>query len=574
MTLTFRCHPLQVLLQHVAFFSFLPLLRASRQSAEDIFHAGHEAVHVTRLHRYEHEGISSLIEAEARWKSEAASPAILLRSRALHPKRQAFVRVSKVQEAALKAHQSAQAQSAFMEARGLEDAEVRNDGRLVQDGKLIRYHGVEVPNENHPAETRLTSLESQYIGQIGVGSVLSPQGCEASGESLIYLGPAEYLNASEEAKKACHVRDESLVWVVFDTGSTNIWVSSVLCDKGPCAQSQRSRYNRTNSRTYLPAPRSGILQIEFGTGRITGPEAIDDFHIGPFSVYKQTFGMIQSEEGRVFEEIPVEGILGLAFPAMAANGIRPFMDGIIENKAIGRNEFAFYFSPDDVAGNAIFWGGVDKAFYTGDIEFFPVVEPYYWAVELRDFKIGNDSLLHLLLPEEDMSEMAHESHKSRKQTSSSKAPMFKAIVDTGTTFFTAQGQLYKEVMKRLKAQTCSSITEQSHPNITYTLVNTAGETREFVLNNRQYMLHSVEGDNAECSPAFMMIQVPAAHGPGMVLGEVFLRIFFAVFDRGSGKVEEARLGLAQAMHDTRAKSRLKGLTANQPVFHRPNDSTS
>lgn len=388
---------------------------------------------------------------------------------------------------------------------------------------------------------------------------------------MIYLGPAEYLNATEEEKKACHVRDESLVWVVFDTGSTNIWVSSVLCDKGPCAQSQRSRYNRTNSRTYLPAPRSGILQIEFGTGRITGPEAIDDFHIGPFSVYKQTFGMIQSEEGRVFEEIPVEGILGLAFPAMAANGIRPFVDGIIENKAIGRNEFAFYFSPDDVAGNAIFWGGVDKAFYTGDIEFFPVVEPYYWAVELRDFKIGNDSLLHLLLPEEE--DMAHESHKSRKQKSSGKAPIFKAIVDTGTTFFTAQGQLYKEVMKRLSAQTCSSITEQSHPNITYTLVNTAGQTREFVLNNKQYMLHSVEGDGAVCSPAFMMIQVPAAHGPGMVLGEVFLRIFFAVFDRGSGKVEEARLGLAQAMHDTRAKSRLKGLTANQPVFHRP-DSTS
>eukprot|EP00435_Cladocopium_sp_Y103_P055958 s531_g18.t1 len=33
----------------------------------------------------------------------------------------------------------------------------------------------------------------------------------------------------KEQKKACHVRDESLVWVVFDTGSTNIWVSSVLC---------------------------------------------------------------------------------------------------------------------------------------------------------------------------------------------------------------------------------------------------------------------------------------------------------------------------------------------------------
>jgi len=402
-------------LYHLA-LSLIPV-HAGRQAAEDIFHSGHEAVHVTRLHRYEHEGRMSFIEAEARWKREAevASPTLLSRARARPKRLQAFVRVSPAQEAALKAHQAAFFEVTDVDGgRESQQSSFRNDGRLLNDGKLIRYHGVSVPDETHPAATRLTSLESQYIGQIGVGSVLAPQGCQPAGESLIYLGPTEYLNASEDDKKACHVRDESLVWVVFDTGSTNIWVSSVLCDKGPCATAGRSRYNRTNSRTYLPAPRSGLLQIEFGTGQITGPEAIDDFHIGPFSVYKQTFGMIQSEEGRVFEEIPVEGILGLAFPAMAANGMRPFMDGIIENKAIGRNEFAFYFSPDDVAGNAIFWGGVDKAFYSGEIEFFPVVEPYYWSVELQDFKIGTDSLLDLLLPQVEGNDLEHESHKGHR----------------------------------------------------------------------------------------------------------------------------------------------------------------
>lgn len=474
------------------------------------------------------------------------------------------MRVSKLQEAALKAHQAA-----FLEVM-FNSSVSATAGRFRSSDALLRYHSLTVPDETHPAETRLTSLESQYIGQIGVGSVLSPRGCQPS-ESLIYLGPADYQAASEEQKKACHVKDESLVWVVFDTGSTNIWVSSVLCQEGPCASSSRNRYNRSNSRTYSPAAKSGLLQIEFGTGRITGPEAVDDFHIGPFSVYNQTFGMIQTEEGRVFEEIPVEGILGLAFPAMAANGIRPFVDGIIQNKAIGRNEFAFYFSPDDVAGNAIFWGGVDRAFYSGDIEYFPVVEPYYWAVQLKDFKIGQDSLLHLLLPEEEQTGLEHLSHRSQKQARGEQTT-FKAIVDTGTTFFTAQGRLFKEVMNRLTAAPCSSLTEQSHPDITYTLVNTAGEARDFVLTNKQYMLHGGEGEDVECTPAFMMIQVPAAHGPGMVLGEVFLRIYFAVFDRGSGAVQEARLGLAPAMHDTSAKSRLKGLTAHQPVYHRPTTS--
>ena len=35
-------------------------------------------------------------------------------------------------------------------------------------------------------------------------------------------------------------------------------------------------------------------------------------------------------------------------------------------------------------------------------------------------------------------------------------------------------------------------------------------------------MFQLSGDDADCTPAFMMIQVPAAHGPGMVLGEVGL----------------------------------------------------
>eukprot|EP00439_Symbiodinium_sp_Y106_P036090 s2179_g4.t1 len=531
-------------------------VQAGRQDATDIFHPGHEAVHVTRLHRYEHDGMASFLEAEARWKGsreEVVSP-LLSRARSKRSasqKPKGFLRVSQTQEAALKAHQTA---SLLQELEGARTNSSTIDGSFRNEGKVLRYHGLEIPNENHPAETRLTSLESQYIGQIGVGSVLAPKGCTPSSESLIYLGPADYDSATEEQKNTCHVRDQSLVWVVFDTGSTNIWVSSVLCTKGPCANADRSRYDRSLSRTYAPGP-GGTLQIEFGTGRITGPEAVDDFHIGPFSVFNQTFGMIESEEGRVFEEVPVEGILGLAFPAMAAHGIRPFVDGIIENKAIGRNEFAFYFSRL-LNRNSRSKGGVDKSFYHGEIEYFPVVQPYYWAIELVDFKIGEDSLLHLLLPEaEETPDLEHKGHSGHKKHHHHGAgePMFKAIVDTGTTFFTAQGRLFKEIMKRLAAGPCRSLTKQSHPDITYTLKNTAGQLRDFVISNKQYMLSSQEGDDSECTPAFMLIEVPRAHGPGMVLGEVFLRIYFSAFDRGSGSVDEARIGFAKANSGADAK---------------------
>eukprot|EP00434_Breviolum_minutum_P028076 symbB.v1.2.024835.t1/scaffold2377.1/size157712/1 len=150
-----------------------------------------------------------MFQAEARWKREAevASPTLLSRARARPKRLQAFVRVSPAQEAALKAHQAAFFEVTDVDGgRETQQSSFRNDGRLLNDGKLIRYHGVSVPDAAHPAATRLTSLESQYIGQIGVGSVLAPQGCQPAGESLIYLGPTEYLNASEDGYKVMRRR--------------------------------------------------------------------------------------------------------------------------------------------------------------------------------------------------------------------------------------------------------------------------------------------------------------------------------------------------------------------------------
>merc|ERR1719331_1644238 len=103
--------------------------------------------------------------------------------------------------------------------------------------------------------------------------------------------------------------------------------------------------------------------------------------------------MIETETGSVFKDVAFEGIVGLAFPTMSANGVTPFFDNVIKQNALkGRNEFAFYFS-DKRTDNAIFWGGVDPMFYRGKLEYFPVVDPYYWSLKLLSFKIGDKQIL-------------------------------------------------------------------------------------------------------------------------------------------------------------------------------------
>jgi len=512
-----------------------------------------------------------MLEWEAKWsRGESQSPRSWAREvRSLsfqnNSSGKKFVQISQRQAEALQQHhQEAMVQLAMNLSHVRESAigEIRVNASPTMHSKMrLAYHdAVNYVPQSKPAVTRLDSLDSQYVGPIGVGTELTPKGCMPSaGQSLVYMQRGTDIANATQAQK-CHVKDQEQIWVVFDTGSTNIWVSSDLCKSGPCVKKGRSRYNHMTSNTYADPSHGVYLNIEFGTGRISGPQGIDDFHVGPFTVFKQTFGMIQVQDGKVFDEVPFEGILGLAFPKMSANGVRAFFDNIIEQKALEKNEFAFYFSLDNPSSNAILWGGVDKKFYQGDIEYFKVTDPYYWSTDLLSFQIGGQEL---------MGSKTHSLLEGAPTGWGAKKP--KAIVDTGTTFFTAESHLYSEVMDRLRSVPCRDVRKETHPDILYRLRRVDGKARDFVLSHNQYMTaNSPNDENSICQPAFMKIDIPSEHGPAMVLGEVFLRHYFAVFDRGTNDIPEdtstARIGFAKAKHGHKVSRHLQALTAHQPLF--------
>jgi hypothetical protein len=312
-------------------------------------------------------------------------------------------------------------------------------------------------------------------------------------------------------------------------------------------------FNHSASATFKYPESLLQLSVQFGTGKITGPQAVDDFHIGPFTVYNQTFAMIETESGSVFHDVPFEGIVGMAFDKMSANHVRPFFSSIIEQKALKHNEFAFYFSKDKPSGNALLWGGVDNSFYNGKLQYFPVIDPYYWSLKLLNFKIGDSQILS-----------PSDSYEGGKNTDRKwNGPC--AIVDTGTTFFTAEGDKFQEVMSKLPPGNCKDVTDKTHPPITITLENKLGRASDFVMTNKQYMTQSGK-DGSHCSPAFMQIDLPQEHGPGMVLGEVFLRNFFGVFDRGDGGNFNAQVAFGASRSDPATYARLHELTKDQPAF--------
>jgi len=437
----------------------------------------------------------------------------------------------------------------------------------------------EDPSESEFVSTPLLRMSSQYVGPVSVGTRLVGENCggKTMNSSLVYLSRGfddESGHHNNDASKTCHKEEQTHVRAVFDTGSTNIWIASDLCKSGPCSHPERKRYNHLESSTYKPPSHLSTLHITFGTGEVSGPQGTDDFHIGPLTVQEQTFGLIETEQGEVFEEVPFEGIVGLAFPQMAANNAKPFFDNIINQKTLKKNQFAFYFSPTNPAANALFWGGVDPQFYEGDVTHFRVTDPYYWSVDLDAFKVGEKILFGKAASEEGpqehggaLAEVGLQSTKRRKtqeKAVSDRVP--RAIFDTGTTFFTAETALYHKVMSMLPTVSCSAVTKESHPDITFTLKSTSGDSHDFVFGNRQYMAADGADGQARCSPTFMLINIPKKHGPGMVLGEVFMRKYFALFNRADGDTSTATLGLALAKQGSQVEDRLKAITASQPSF--------
>jgi len=523
--------------------------------------------HVTRLHRHEHGGLSAMLEAEARWESlseeeplpGASSFLEMAGSTTEVAAQRRFSRVSTQQMTWLREHQLAAFAQLDSNSRGSATAsgQTKDAGSAGSNLRAVRTHRQHARAAEEESEggtvasavTSLSSLEVEYVGPVGVGTRRqAPEG----GAALSQSSPDSSQSHTEESE----------IWMVFDTGSVNIWVSSDLCTEGACAKAGRNRYNHSRSETY--EMKHTTLEVKFGTGTLTGPLAVDDFHIGPFTVHNQTFAMIEKMEGAVFDAVPLEGILGLAFPSMAAPGNVPFFDTIINQNALPHNQFAFYFSVDNPAANAVLWGGVDDRFYSGEIEYFPVVDSWYWSIVLKSFRIGDDVLVGNTSDDESNNNVGNGT-ASLVESTAMEASTFKAIIDTGTTFITAGEELYKQILEKIPACPCSNVTKDSHPSLVFQLENEDGEPKDFVLEAHEYM--TTDGNGENCSPVFMKLEIAGDHGPGMILGDVFLRRFFSVFDRGDGESHNGRVGFARATHGEHVDRHLKKLTKGQPKFN-------
>ena len=111
----------------------------------------------------------------------------------------------------------------------------------------------------------------------------------------------------------------------FDTGSADAWVP------GPTSQSRHKKFV-TNASSTL-AESTTPFRIQYGTGSTEGVLARDTFTIAGLTVPQQVFALASSSVP-IFEQLPSDGIIGLAFSTISSSNSPNFFENLMLANAV------------------------------------------------------------------------------------------------------------------------------------------------------------------------------------------------------------------------------------------------
>ncbi|XP_028654602.1 gastricsin-like [Erpetoichthys calabaricus] len=298
-------------------------------------------------------------------------------------------------------------------------------------------------------------------------------------------------------------------YVLFDTGSSVFWLASTYCSSEACTN--HPLFNPSKSSTYYSRDRT--FYQGYGTGSLTGVFGFDTLHIEGLTIPNQGVGLSITEPGNTFVHANFEGILGLAYPSMA-DGQIPVMDTMMQDNLLPANVFAFYISKNFEDGSEVTFGGVDQSRYTGQIYWAPVTEQLYWQIAINGFQIN-------------------------KQETGWCRDGCQAIVDTGTSLLTCPQQYLGYLQQYIGAQAnqygeyminCNNLNNMPTLSFTINGVN-------FPLPPSAYTMVHNENGQYYCTSGIMGTYLPSRNGqPLWILGDVFLREYYTVYDRQSNQV--------------------------------------
>ncbi|KAH8410556.1 hypothetical protein KR009_001335, partial [Drosophila setifemur] len=283
--------------------------------------------------------------------------------------------------------------------------------------------------------------------------------------------------------------------VLFDSGSSNLWVPSNTCKSDACLT--HNQYDSSASSTYVANGES--FSIQYGTGSLTGYLSTDTVVVNGLSIKRQTFAESTNEPGTNFNDANFDGILGMAYEALAVDEVTPPFYNMVSQGLVDNSVFSFYLARDGTStkGGELIFGGSDTSLYSGDLTYVPISEQGYWQFTMAGATIDGYSL----------------------------CDDCQAIADTGTSLIVAPYNAYITLSELLEVDDegyldCSTV--GSLPVVTF---NIGGSN--FNISPSAYIIQS----DGTCMSAFEYMGTDF-----WILGDVFIGQYYTEFDLGNNRI--------------------------------------
>lgn len=290
--------------------------------------------------------------------------------------------------------------------------------------------------------------------------------------------------------------------VIFDTGSSNLWVPGKACTD--CGS--HPTYDSSGSTSYVA--NGTDWKIEYGSGPVSGFLSTDSVGLGDVQIKAQTFAEVTdvSGLGLAYAMGKFDGILGLAFQSISVGNIPTVFQNMIDQGTVTDPVFAFYLPSTSGAKGEMDIGGIDSAHYTGDLQYVDLTSETYWETSLDGFTIDGKSV----------------------------SSVTNVVLDTGTSLLAGPTDEVKAIATSVGAT--PFILNPAEYTIDCGKINSGSDlvlkmgNGTYTLSPKDYIIDTGEG---LCLFGMTGIDIPAPRGPLWILGDIFIRKYYTVFDYGN-----------------------------------------
>ncbi|GLT83327.1 hypothetical protein SLE2022_016220 [Rubroshorea leprosula] len=254
---------------------------------------------------------------------------------------------------------------------------------FASDNKLIRIGLKKLKfDRNNRLAARLESQDREYLTDS-----MRKYGYLGDSQHADIVALENYMDAQYYGDIAIGTPPQKFT-VIFDTGSSNLWVPSSKCYFS-VACFFHSKYKAGKSSTYKKNGKPASIQ--YGTGAISGFFSYDNVAVGGLVVKDQEFIEATKEPGLTFLAAKFDGILGLGFQELSVGKAVPVWYSMIKQGIIKEPVFSFWLNrnTEEEEGGEIVFGGVDPRHYKGQHTFVPVTQKGYWEFDMGDVLIGD-----------------------------------------------------------------------------------------------------------------------------------------------------------------------------------------